>query len=212
VTRSRAKIFYFSLKLGTNLANLSGIDNTGMNTGFNFGLMANIKLKDKFYLIPEFMPLSPKGAEDIPLRATGDPGLDTLLQNPTATARELNYIDIPVVAKYYLHPKLSLGAGPQISILTGAVAKFQSSVEEDNDLTFEDNIKSRLNSVDFGMVFDLTYSLWQARKGKGLNIHARYALGLTDTIKDNPGDAIKNSAIQLSVSLPFIKEQQTGEK
>jgi len=205
--------FYFSLKAGGNWANLSGIENTSSYSGFNFGVMATIKLNDKFYLVPEFMALSPKGASDIPLRDTGNSSLDLLLQNPTHTSREMNYLDIPVVLKFLTsrRPKLSIGAGPQFSILTSAHDRFQSNIKEDNDLTFEDNIKSQLNTFEFGVVFDVTYSLWKARNGKGLDVHARYALGLTDTIKDNPGDAVKNSLWQLSLSFPFISDKQAKE-
>lgn len=205
--------FYFSLKVGGNWANLSGIDNTNSRLDLNFGATATIKLNDKFYLVPEFMPLSPKGASDIPLRETENSSLDTLLQNPTNTARELNYIDIPVVLKFCIrrNPKVSIGAGPQISILTSATDKFQSKIREDNDLTFKENIKSQLNTIEFGVVFDLMYSLWGARNGKGLDLHARYTLGLTDTVKDNPGKAVKNSLWQISVSFPFVSENQAKE-
>ena len=71
--------FYFSIKLGANEANLPGIDGTSIRGGFNYGLLANLKLSDKFFLVGEFAPLSPKGAKDLPLYTTGDPNLDALL-------------------------------------------------------------------------------------------------------------------------------------
>jgi hypothetical protein len=206
--------FFFSLKLGGNLSNLSAIDNTKNALGLNFGLVVNMKLSDKFFLVPEFMPLSPKGAKSIPFRTTGDAGLDQLILPATSTATQLNYIDIPVVVKYYVTKDLGIEAGPQVSILTSATDVFRGKIKEDDDLVFESDIKSKLNTIDVGVVAGLTYSLWNARGGKGLYIHARYAFGLMDIVKDNPGDAIKNSAFQFSVSFPFINppEQKTGAK
>jgi hypothetical protein len=50
--------------------------------------------------------------------------------------------------------------------------------------------------------------LWEALAGKGLNVNFRYTLGLTDIIKDNPGDAVTNSVFQLSFSFPFIGDPE----
>ncbi len=39
-----------------------------------------------------------------------------------------------------------------------------------------------------------------------------YTLGLTDIIKDNPGDAVTNSVFQFSLTFPFIAvpEEEDG--
>ncbi|UCE42052.1 MAG: PorT family protein [Candidatus Aminicenantes bacterium] len=203
--------FYFSIKAGGNFASLSGIDDTKTYSGFNFGLLATIKINEKFSLVPEFAPLSPKGAKNIPLRPTGNSSLDALLQNSPNTVRALNYIDIPVVAKYHVNERLSVGAGPYLSILTSATDVFKAEVFNQDDLSFEDNIKPDLRSLDYGVVFEASISLSNARGGKGLVIHTRYQMGLSDILKDNPGDSIKNSAFQVFVSFPFIKSAEAEE-
>lgn len=203
--------FYFSLKAGANIANLSNVDGSKMRPGFNFGLLATIKLSDKFYLVPEFAPLSPKGAKNVPVTSSGNSNLDALLQNAKGDI-ELNYIDIPVVAKFYLHKKFNIGLGPYLSILTGAQDKFETTADEVGDLTITNSTKSQFNSLDYGAVFEAGWSAWEARNGKGLNIHVRYTLGLNDIVKDNPGDALKNSVFQIFVSFPFIEKQKPEEK
>jgi hypothetical protein len=40
--------------------------------------------------------------------------------------------------------------------------------------------------------------------GRGVNLHARYCLGLTDIIEDNPGDPVKTSVFQAIVNLSLI--------
>ncbi len=126
----------------------------------------------------------------------------------------MNYIDIPIVAKYYATKDLGLEVGPQISILTSATDIYRGKIKEDDDLTFENNVKASLNTIDVGVVGGLKYSLRDARGGKGLFVHARYAYGFMDLVKDNPGDAIKNSVFQFAVRFPFIipPEQQQGAK
>ena len=202
---------HFSLKLGANVGNLSGIDGTETHWGPNFGLLVNIKLSDKFSLIPEFSPLSKKGAKNIPLVVTGNPNLDALLANSPKSKRTLEYIDLAVVGRYNINDRLSVGAGPYMGILTGATDVYTATAIEDDDLNYKDNIKSQLNSLDFGAIFEVTYKLSKARGGKGLAVHVRYQLGLTDIVKDNVGDAVTNSCFQLTVSFPFIKDEGKKE-
>jgi hypothetical protein len=85
------------------------------------------------------------------------------------------------------------------------VDRYEAELPDSKDLIYENDIKSDLNSIDVAAVFDVYYSLSDARKGKGLNIHARYELGLTDIVKDNPGDAVMNSAFQIALEFPFIE-------
>jgi hypothetical protein len=81
-------------------------------------------------------------------------------------------------------------------------------VKEDNDPAFEDDVTSRVNTIDAGGVVGLSYSLGNARHGEGIFLHARYAFGLTDIVKENPGDAVRNSVFQFAVSLPFVNPPQ----
>lgn len=200
--------FYFSLKAGLNIANLPGTEDTKTMLGFNFGLLATIKLSDTFSLVPEFAPFSLKGVKDIPLRPTGDASLDALLQNSPSTRRILNYLDMPVVAKFHVNKQLSLGVGPYVSYLLSARDVFKSKVFDEEDLRFKDDIKSEIQSWDYGMVFEVSYNLLDVRGGKGLVIHARYLWGLADIFKDNPGDPIRNSVFQILVSVPFIQKAE----
>ena len=189
--------FYFSLKAGANLSNLNGFDNTDMRPGAHFGLVATIKINDKFYLSPEFTPLSRKGAKNIPVTFFDDP----MAKN---TQRSLNYIDMPIVVRYYGHKRFGLGAGPQFSFLTSATDSYTADLAgEDVEHSFD--IKDNLNPFEFGLVVDITYTAWKARKGKGMNIHARYIHGLTNIVKNSSEDELTNSSFQISASFPFVQ-------
>jgi hypothetical protein len=197
--------FYFSLKLGANISNLSGLDEGNYKAGFNFGLLATIKFSEKFYLVPEFSALSRKGVNDIKYIPSGIPELDYLIGTPEESKMILNYIDIPVIAKYQIDKKFNIGTGPQLSILTSGKNVYVKSVYQEDNISYSQQSKLTLNDLDFGWAFELTYNLWEARGGKGMNIHARYTLGISDIIKDNTGDPVRNSVFQISASFPFIE-------
>jgi len=40
-------------------------------------------------------------------------------------------------------------------------------------------------------------------KKRGVHIGLRYYLGLTDIIKDNPGEPVKNSVFQINLGIPL---------
>ena len=168
----------------------------------------NVKLSDKFFLTPDFMPLSNKGVKDIDPLPTGNADIDLQLRDPSLTYRALNYLDIPVLLKYMVTDEFSISAGPQISILLSAADTYEVDKGDEDFLRYENNIKSKLNSLDYGATLELTYELANARKGKGLRIHAKYAIGISDIIKDNSGDALTNSVFHLGVSFPFIEKKE----
>ncbi len=197
--------FYFSLKLGLNVTSLSGIDDTSAKKGINFGLLATIKLSDKFYLVPEFAPLSRKGAKGIPFEGSGLPPVDGVINPPDESQMNLNYLDLPVIAKYQLNDRLSFGTGPAFAFLLSSANEFTREFREEDMLKFSESSQVEWNSFDFGWAAEVTYGLLNAREGDGINFHARYTKGFTNIIKDNTGDAITNSAFQFFVSLPFME-------
>lgn len=93
----------------------------------------------------------------------------------------INYINIPVVAKVYILKTISLEAGPQIGFKI-------------ND-NFPGNTGDDIETFDTAFVggLGLNFPL-------GLSINARYALGLSEIVKDS--DA-KNQVIQLGAAFKF---------
>jgi hypothetical protein len=57
-----------------------------------------------------------------------------------------------------------------------------------------------LNTLDFALAFNLEYRL---QKKKAIQIGLRYYLGLTDIYKDNPGESVRNSVIQVYLGIPM---------
>ena len=104
---------------------------------------------------------------------------------------QLDYLNIPVMAKVNLSDNFFVEAGPQVGLLLSAKDKYDSPIEG------EDDAKDFFKSTDFGANIGLGYQF-----DSGLNIGARYNLGLSD-ISDVGGAEIKNRVFSIGVGFAF---------
>ncbi len=168
----------FGIKGGLNIATITGDDTSGVSSiiGFNVGAFTEIKISEKFSIQPELL-YSTQGAK---VDSDGD-NVDFIL----------SYLNIPIMAKYYVSPKFSLEAGPQIGFLTSAKGKAMGvSID----------VKDFFNSTDFGLNLGGGYDFT-----KNLSAGLRYNLGLSNIAKTEAGDNTKsqNSVFSISVGYKF---------
>lgn len=83
----------------------------------------------------------------------------------------LEYINIPVMAKFYVTKGLSLNAGLQLGFMTKAKLKGDG---------MDADIKSICNKTDFSIPLSIAYEF-----ENGLSFEARYTGGLTNVIKES---------------------------
>lgn len=159
----------FGAKGGLNFASVSGdTKGTDVVTAFNFGVMSEIPISEKFSFQPEVM-YSGQGY--------------SFNDNTVA----LSYLNVPLMAKYYVIKGLSVEAGPQIGFLLSAKNE-------------KINVKDSFKTVDFGVNFGVGYKL-----ENGFNFGARYNLGLTDINNvENSSSKVKNGVFQVSVGYFFF--------
>ena len=169
----------FGAKAGLNISNISSDDfeNNAARTSFHVGAVAEIEISDKFSVQPELL-YSAQGA------TASQEGIDVTMA--------LDYLNVPVMAKYYVAEGFSLEVGPQIGFLMSAKMKEESGKELERQ-----NIKDDLKSIDFGMNFGAGYKL-----ENGLNFSARYNLGLSN-IAEESENSVKNGVFQVSVGYSF---------
>lgn len=170
----------FGVKGGLNISTITNADVDGVNSkslvGFHVGFFGEFMVSNKFAIQPEVL-YSAQGTELEFEGISGDLKLD--------------YITIPVMAKYYVADAFSLELGPQIGFLVSAKAKSGGDSED-----VKDELKSTDVSLNFGLGYDITQNFM---------IGARYSLGLT-RLQDEliPGeDESKNSVFQISVGYKF---------
>ncbi|WP_194766449.1 porin family protein [Tamlana sp. I1] len=183
----------FGVKAGVNFASFSGDDVEDLDglTGFHVGGVAEIMFSDKFSIQPEII-YSAQGAKSEESETFEG---ETFEYKSKA---KLDYINIPVIAKYYVTEGLSLEAGPQVGFLASAKGKDEVTIDGDTESDTED-LKEYVKGVDFGLGLGLGYKL-----ENGLNFSARYNLGLANISDDEDSDdSLKNNVIQLSVGFMF---------
>jgi hypothetical protein len=144
--------FTLQPKVGVTLATISSDDSK-----FKFGMAAGIEgqyqLNNWFGLSAAVM-YSQQGAK----AKNYDVKLNT------------EYINIPVMAKFYVTKGLSLNVGLQPGFMTKAKAKGEGRTVD---------VKSNCNKVDFSIPMSIAYEF-----ENGLSFEARYATGLTNVGKD----------------------------
>ena len=166
----------FGVKAGVNFATITGddVDDVKSRTSFHFGVFTEISISDKFSVQPELL-YSSQGAKS-------DNSGDEL---------KLDYLNLPIMAKFYVAEGFSLEAGPQVGFLMSA--KF------DVDGGSED-IKDETSDIDFGLNFGLGFQM-----ETGLSFGARYKLGLSNILDFEGSDDFKNQngVFQISVGYMF---------
>ncbi|HLW42651.1 MAG TPA: porin family protein [Flavobacterium sp.] len=170
----------FGPKAGVNLATISGNDDSEMKIGFHVGAVAEIKFNDKFSLQPEVL-YSAQGGQ---LKENSDIKMNN------------DYINIPIMAKYYFVEGFSVELGPQVGFLMKSELK-------GNDGSVD--TKDAHKSIDFGVGVGLAYDL-----PMGLFVNARYNIGLSKINEDIEAgpitvetDDVKNSVIQIGIGYKF---------
>lgn len=157
------------VKAGVNFANISDVDNLSSKTGFQAGIFAGIKFTDKVGIQADVL-YSQQGAEF------------------DAGKFDLNYVNIPIVLKYYLVQGLNVQAGPQFGFIL------------DDDIYEVQNggpiIKGNAEKSDVSAVVGVGYDF-----PFGIRLDARYNFGFTDVIKDNNS---KNSVASIALGYSFL--------
>jgi len=192
--------FHLSVDAGLNISSLPGLKQQQSTHGLYFGLGTFIKLNEKWALTPEFKPLSPRGANQVaPLRDYA-----TSLSSATYSF-ELNYIDVPVLIQYKLSEKIFASAGPQISFLTSATQVAAGNIPAGTTVDIKEKMKSNFSSTYFSFPIEAGYHVSDARKGKGMDVKIRYAVGLSNMIAATNYGSSNGSTFQVFLSFPFIK-------
>jgi hypothetical protein len=189
--------FDLGLKGGLNFANVSASSSIAKNydgrTGYHLGAYAMIKIT-KFAIQPEVI--------------FSRQGQSFSTQTASDLESSFDYFNVPIMIKFYLVGGLNIQAGPQFGFLSSAkgdVVDAANEVTKGKDLT--EFVKESDVSLGVGAGWDLPF---------GLNITARYNIGLSDINKytnnsiplqtSSLGNAqAKNQVFQFSLGYRLIK-------
>lgn len=176
------KSISFGVKAGVNFASFTSTSDDFTDkkarVGIHAGVLSEFPISDMFSIQAEAM-YSQQGYK---LASAG-------VLSDDSVEYQLDYINVPVLAKIYLVEGLSIEAGPQFG--------FKINEEIDNE-TFEDGGDSERDAVEdfeFGMAAGLSF-----QTNMGLFFTGRYNRGFTDLVK---GQNFQNQVIQISAGYKF---------
>ena len=192
--------FDLGLKGGLNFSNLNSVSSSSVQTsysnrtGYHFGAYAMFKFT-KVGIQPEIL-FSKQG--------------QSFTVNSQNYESSFDYIAIPVMVKLYLAGGLNLQVGPQFGFLSSAKGDIINVSSKNVSATGQDLsafVKSSDVSLAVGAGFDLPF---------GLNITARYNIGLSDvnkytgttnqvTVSSLGTSEAKSQVLQISVGYRLFK-------
>ena len=187
----------FGVKGGMNVSSLSDdatLSDQESKIGFNAGVFMNAPLAENVSIQPEVL------YNDLGSKVTRS---TEILGNTYSAdySRNLGYISVPVMFQYNATPGFYLEAGPQFGFLVSAKDKFKNSTNGSTDnATIVALDKDNFNTFDFGIGLGAGYYFTP-----NLGLTARYTAGLSDIMKDNPGDSVKNNVFQVGLAYKFSK-------
>ena len=182
------KTFTFGPKIGLDYTHQCG-ENVNDESALNYqaGVFMEYRFSNKFAIAPEVVFATharPKmeWAEWL----YHDPAIDV------TTTYQTNYINIPVMFKYYATSSLSIDLGPQFGFKV--YDKYTDKWEEGGkEMKEKDNMGHR--NFDFGLGLGATYNF-----NEKVFVQLRYTLGLVPLSK---GSNARNGNAQLSIGYRF---------
>ena len=168
-------------KVGVNLATITDADDASMKIGLVAGADVTYQLAEPFAIsVGAFYSM--QGAK-------GDETINGVKVDETMN---IDYINIPIMANYYVIPGLAIKAGIQPAFNV----KHEAKVEASGD--------SYTSDIDHFKSLDISIPLGASYEFGDFVIDARYNLGLTKLI-DISGYNSKNSVFQFTVGykIPF---------
>ena len=177
----------FGAKVGVDATHFWGEDaEHGMKPSYQVGLLMEYKFNPHFAIAPEVVFASQGGKTDNYVT-------EGVVVKGTFNT---NYINVPLMLKYYATPAFSIDFGPQVgfNVFSKMCAKAKAGTIEAKESV---DLKDFTKTVDFGVGLGATYNLTN-----NAFVQARYTLGLTNVF-DIDDSHEKNGNIQLAFGMKF---------
>lgn len=171
ITATQAQGLDLGIKAGVNFATLNDATNLDNRTGFVAGAFVGAKLSDNVGIQADLL-YSQQGAEF------------------EGEKFDLNYVNVPVVAKFFVFKGLHIHAGPQFGF------KIDDNTQSLFGELFND---AAVKDFDLSGVAGIGYDL-----PLGIRIEGRYNFGLSDVGEEDEFEFGKNSVYTLSIGYSFL--------
>lgn len=192
----------FGMDGGLSLTNAIGSNKSTFLQTFNLGFYFDIKFRNPNWKFNTGLRVkSNMGANNVPVYALNSIAADSIFKDGSVT-RRLSYFYMPVLLKYQFTNQIYLEGGFQAGLRTKATDTFKKSVTNEDDLTYELDVKNQFTRLDAGITGGIGYRLMG---GNGMNLGIRAYLGMVDISKTASPSVIKNYGWYLNVGVPIGK-------
>lgn len=169
--------FSWGPKVGLNVSTMSNTD-LGAKVSFNAGMFGQVRTANWFALSLEVL-YSRQGGNDKRTEA----GVD--IKNKIKT----EYLNVPVLANFYVTERLALKTGVQVGFCLGA-----RQVVKTGGITTKHGIAGDFHTADVSIPVGISYDLGR------LVLDARYNFGVSKAMKD---ENTRNNVFQFSAGIRF---------
>lgn len=169
--------FGWGVKGGLNLTGVSNFEHSQTKTGFVVGAFADYRFTDHFALSADVL--------------YSRQGVSFGKEADVRTKERLNYLNIPILANYYIIGGLAVKAGIQPGFLLNS-----KSMTKNNETTIKTDGKGWSNadfSIPLGVSYDCPF---------GIILEARYNIGVSNIVTSDLGTA-RNSVFSIMVGYRF---------
>jgi len=182
VTLGAAAQVQFGAKVGLNGSHFWGENAPhGLMFGPQVGVLMEYKFTPNFAIAPEAVFSMQGSSYNKTTTILGIEGKYKVNYNT-------NYINVPIMLKYYVSPDFSIDFGPQVGFNV-----YSKRTQKEPEKLDAINMSDYTNTVDFGLGLGATYSL-----NEHVFLQARYNLGLTKVYKD------------IATNIPSLKNAKNG--
>ena len=179
-----------------DIVSLTDVFDVRSNVGFHVGSYLEIPVGNNWVIEPALL-YSQKGISVKGRLPENLPWILEILNIDATVTNRAHYIDMPVIARYYVGEGLNIFGGPQISYLASNKLNIEAGALGFNVLNETLDINEGFRRVDVGLTAGLGYKL-----ASGLNISASYDFGLASLDDQNNFD-VYNRVARLSVGYTF---------
>lgn len=170
--------FQIGAKGGINFATVTGddFDSPDARTSFYAGLLAEIPVTERFSIQPEVF-YSGQGFD-----ITDEPDSQDV-------EYQVDYINVPLILKFYIIDGLNIHAGPQFGFKINEELDFDPN-SDDGDIDTDE-----IKDFDLGLSTGLGYKI-----GEDFFVEARYTYGFSEVIENTD---IHNSVLSAGIGFMF---------
>ena len=169
---------------GINLATMTNTNDSKLRVGLAAGVEAEYGVAENFGI-----------SAGVLYSMQGVKASEQLLGGKLDVTYKMDYINIPVLAQYYVVPGLAIKAGIQPGFKASAkvTAKASANGETAKDSENLEDVQGFALSIPFGLSYEY----------EGFVVDARYNLGVTKAFKDSWGTNSKHSWFMFTLGYKF---------